>query len=489
MRSLGHVLQRLSAESLTPPMTMAQLANSKHTANDATSNGTDNHRMIRHRTSSKSLYGQIVEGDPDLYDPRWQRLFQEYFVDHSDPDNDDLLFFVRNHNERYNGNIDNEDEGDDEQQRPSVNRRSSITSAASSRPSSVLTHRQPLENNADPVFVKRRQPPPNPMPQLDNDTVFWKETFFLNLIVQVPVKLTVAVCKRNVEQSTTSGRRSSMIQTTRRVSRSVYAMPTKSSVNEKERSWECSWPLIYYVVEDFEEAFEHLVVRDGEYLCVELSAMIPAITSNQHKRSDTQQQQQGVSAALSALNSGGSGGRRISHDGNNHYKVTLFQGAASYAALMDNYKRKTAPKLNRRFRIVMGHEAPLTEFIMMRGPGGKGHAQVAITGHDTPATPIATATASSNGPHYPEPNRNYDSPLLDRDYPRRTDSPVVAPFARPTSAASFFQSLKRIALNERPEPVVYNSLKCCMTFVNVPWTSIVADLMTVWKHVAAKQSH
>ncbi|KAI8053710.1 hypothetical protein BDF22DRAFT_680855 [Syncephalis plumigaleata] len=443
MRSLGHVLQRLSAES----------------------NGTDNHRMIRHRTSSKSLYGQIVEGDPDLYDPRWQRLFQEYFVDHSDPDNDDLLFFVH--------------EGDDEQQRPSVNRRSSITSAASSRPSSVLTHRQPLENNADPVFVKRRQPPPNPMPQLDNDTVFWKETFFLNLIVQVPVKLTVAVCKRNVEQSTTSGRRSSMIQTTRRVSRSVYAMPTKSSVNEKERSWECSWPLIYYVVEDFEEAFEHLVVRDGEYLCVELSAMIPAITSNQHKRSDSgqeqqQQQQQGVSAALSALNSGGSGGRRISHDGNNHYKVTLFQGAASYAALMDNYKRKTAPKLNRRFRIVMGHEAPLTEFIMMRGPGGKGHAQVAITGHDTPATPMLLLLLV---------------PLLDRDYPRRTDSPVVAPFARPTSAASFFQSLKRIALNERPEPVVYNSLKCCMTFVNVPWTSIVADLMTVWKHVAAKQSH
>jgi hypothetical protein len=118
---------------------------------------------------------------------------------------------------------------------------------------------------------------------------------------------------------------------------------------------------------------------------------------------------------------------------------------------------------------MMGHDTPLTEFIMMRGPGGKGHAQVAITGHETPAT-----RDNNNDPHCPEPNRNYDSPLLEHVYPKRADSPVAAPFVRPSSAASFFQSLKRIALNERPEPVTYNSLKCCMTFVNVPWTSIVA---------------
>ncbi|RKP27412.1 hypothetical protein SYNPS1DRAFT_26928 [Syncephalis pseudoplumigaleata] len=463
MRSLGHILQRLETESLTPPMTIAQLAHSKqHVAGETTSGhrSTDT-PMMRHRTSSKSLYGQIIEGDPDLADPRWQHLFREYFVEHSDPDSDDLLFFVRDSSTCF-------DEHDD----PLAHRASmaAASSSSSSRPSSVLAHRQTLENNVDPVFVKRRQPPPNPMPHLHDNTILWKETFFLNLIVQVPVKLTVAVCKRNVEQSTSPGRRSSMIQTTRRVSRSVYAMPTKSSVNEKERSWECSWPLIYYVVEDFEEAFEQLVVRDGEYLCVELSAMVPATGHpQQHQpqppvspRSDTTN---GVATALSNLN-----GRRVSQDGqHSHYKVTLFQGAASFAALMDNYKRKTAPKLHRRFRLTTGHDPPLTEFIMMRGPGGKGHAQVAITGHETQDT-IAAATASS--PHYPEPTRNYDSPLLDDAYAKRPTSPLP-PLSRPSSAASFFQSLKRIALNERPEPVAYQSLKCCMTFVNVPWTSVV----------------
>lgn len=38
--------------------------------------------------------------------------------------------------------------------------------------------------NLDPVFVKRKTTP-NSLPPLD-DAVLWKETFFLNLIVQVP---------------------------------------------------------------------------------------------------------------------------------------------------------------------------------------------------------------------------------------------------------------------------------------------------------------
>jgi len=58
----------------------------------------------------------------------------------------------------------------------------------------------------------------------------------------------------------------------------------------------------------------------------------------------------------------------------NDLKITLFQGAASYSALLDIYKQKAANKLNKRFK--MGPVTPPTEYIMMRGPGGKGHAQV-----------------------------------------------------------------------------------------------------------------
>jgi hypothetical protein len=45
---------------------------------------------------------------------------------------------------------------------------------------------------------------------------------------------------------------------------------------------------------------------------------------------------------------------------------------------------------------------------------------------------------------------------------------------RSTSSSSFFQSLKRLSQSitdkSSSDP---ESLKCCMTFVNVPWTSII----------------
>ncbi|RKP07322.1 hypothetical protein THASP1DRAFT_30868 [Thamnocephalis sphaerospora] len=438
MRTLGLVLRRLHEEKLTPPVTLSQLVgkNSGHSGDAPT---------LRPRHSNKSLYGQILEGDTDLDDPRWEQLFREYFVDNSDPGNDDLLFFVR-----HSANRLGEDDMHD-----------------GHRPLSVASSRQSKSsqqyNDSDPVFVKRKQSRPNRMPPIGNDIVLWKETFYLNLIVQVPVRLTVAVCRRNVDSPSPGGHRSSMVQTTRRVSRYVYAMPTKSNVNVKESNWECSWPLIYYVVEDFEEAFENLVVRKGEYLCVELSASVPVTAARRSSDATPLDSSGGTAAALSALV-----GRRVTTDANGNGKVTLFQGAASYASLMDTYQRKTAARQSRRFRLTHSSTPP-TEFIMMRGPGGKGHAQVAITGYDD-------TTSSGNGVSGRESASRPQSSL----HPDRTDSPL-APFVRPNSAASFFQSLKRMALNEHPEPVAYTSLQCCMTFVNVPWTSIVADLVTFWR--------
>ena len=75
---------------------------------------------------------------------RWPKLFKEFFLVNSDTKNDDLLFFVRQ------------------------------------------THSE--NENLDPVFVKRKTTPDS-LPPLDDavlNAVLWKETFFLNLIVQVP---------------------------------------------------------------------------------------------------------------------------------------------------------------------------------------------------------------------------------------------------------------------------------------------------------------
>lgn len=73
------------------------------------------------------------------FSARWRKFFVEYFLEHCDEMNDDMLFFVRQ--------LAIEDLGQ------------------------------------DPVFVRRKMKDCT-MPILD-DPVLWKETFFLNLIVQV----------------------------------------------------------------------------------------------------------------------------------------------------------------------------------------------------------------------------------------------------------------------------------------------------------------
>ncbi len=161
------------------------------------------------------------------------------------------------------------------------------------------------------------------------------------------------------------------------VTKRVYALPTKSRMDVKQESVECSWPLIYYVIDDFEDMFEQLMVHENEYLCVELAVTLPATSGS---RSQGSLMEQGASWTLP-------------HSRSHHHndavqigkpfpstpirggsKITLFQGAAGYQNLLGIYQQKAASKVGRRFKL--GPHTVPTEFVMMRGPGGRGHAQV-----------------------------------------------------------------------------------------------------------------
>lgn len=193
-----------------------------------------------------------------------------------------------------------------------------------------------------------------------------------------------------------------MICTRKHVSKRVYASPTKSRMDVKEESVECSWPLIYYVIDDFEDSFEQLMVRDNEYLCVELAVTVPtARTGYPASHATARHQPSGPqSSAMSGpltLNTSHHGRTRATtHDSNTPQsptgdalqpgrpfpststrggsKITLFQGAAGFQSLLGIYQQKAASKVGRRFKL--GPHTVPTEFVMMRGPGARGHAQV-----------------------------------------------------------------------------------------------------------------
>jgi hypothetical protein len=197
--------------------------------------------------------------------------------------------------------------------------------------------------------------------------------------------------------------KTSMICTRKHVSKRVYASPTKSRMDVKEESVECSWPLIYYVIDDFEDSFEQLMVRDNEYLCVELAVTVPTARTGYPTFSTTHNQSSGpqstiVSAPLTLNTSHHGRTRPTTHDSNapqsptgdalqpgrpfpststrGGSKITLFQGAAGFQSLLGIYQQKAASKVGRRFKL--GPHTVPTEFVMMRGPGARGHAQVIL---------------------------------------------------------------------------------------------------------------
>ncbi|KAJ3327998.1 hypothetical protein HDU76_010762 [Blyttiomyces sp. JEL0837] len=463
---------------------------------------------------------QDEEVDLDAKDPRWLEAFMHFFIETDSAGNDDLLFFVRAPD-------------------PSLH-----------------------EPDVDPIFVKRKVN--NKLPSLSY-MVDWKQTFFLNLISQLPCTLTVSVCKRAppnasddkgdlgggkdkstrrtlisrrnsndqvvvVPPSTTSeesgtemvtgvrrpiedavkeleesnnqglfprppptpnssnepigkaatpersGGRSKMVAL-RRVCKKVYAAPYKSRMDVKDAFMnEISHPFIYYTVNDYESKDLHLPIREREYLCVELSVTAPLETESLSRSS--------ADAAAAVT---------IEEDPSpfpvppGFYKVVLFQGAVPYNSLLDVYQQKglaAQSQVRSSWGNLSGSNSSLnssgrpsvkdapakpserTEYIMMRGPHGKGQCQVAIRQNHPEGQEIDDGSRVPTHPSPPSTPTQAPKTLSERL--RLLSDTMRAGFTAITGGAeggSIPEALKK------PD-----SLMCSMTYVNVPWQSIISDL-------------
>ncbi|KAJ2401599.1 hypothetical protein GGI23_001290 [Coemansia sp. RSA 2559] len=418
----------------------------------------------------------------DADDPRWNSLFINYFVENADANHDDMLFFVR--------------QTDDLDEIPNNNNNDNNENTNGGG------------NDLDPVFVLRKQEPPGVLPPI-SEIIMWKETFLLNLIVQMPCKITVAVCRRRSKQG---AQRGGMSVVRKHVSKRVYALPSKSRMDKPKDNAcppECSWPYIYYVIDDFEDMFEDMFVKKGEYLCVELSARIPIPNMPEETGSGLQSKSlvpnSNEKPISFASQDGGSGNvfnsmrsRLLSAaSGTGTSKIVLFQGAASFGALVDNYAHRLSSK-NMLHRLRKPTYTP--EFIMMRGPGGRGHAQVVITGRsNSEELDLASRNASivSSPVLQPQPSAP-NMPTMSTSngggsaggWPKLPA--VASPHLLPISAVNSTPSspslsawLKRISLPSIAEnlsqatspPPPPKSLQASMTFVSIPWNSIIDDLM------------
>ncbi|KAJ1553761.1 hypothetical protein HK405_006978 [Cladochytrium tenue] len=447
--------------------------------------------------------------DPDAADSRWRDLFVKYFLE-LDSGNDDLLFFVRD--------LDDP------------------TQEADGTPD-------------DTIFVRRKVD--KAMPSLGNHVVDWKQTLFLNLIIQLPCTLTAAVCKRapqdkGAKKQGTAGASGSASSSdppaspptsppasprtgksrmvaSQRVAKKVYAAPYKSRMDVKDAFMsECAYPLIYYTVNDYESHDLHLPVREKEYLCVELSVVAPVDGQSLAAAS-------GASSAADAITA-------IPLDEDTapfptppgFYKVVLFQGAVSHASLSDVFAQKslaarTAPLGRKSWGPLsvpaassapsgsahLGHRrpshsthgrgaaaaaaAPRTEYIMMRGPYGKGQCQVAIK-EDRPGGAVGSpddVTADATD----QLRLSLSGRLRSLGHRVRvglgavaglsTSPPPSSPSSPPSSPPPLFVGATAPPLDLKLPTRLNDAtlLQCSMTYVNIPWVWIISDL---FNHVESK---
>lgn len=300
-------------------------------------------------------------------------------------------------------------------------------------------------NDLDPVLVKRRVAGQTPAL---NDVIDWKQSFFLNLICQIPCTLTVTICRKEdtkdrrvIDPACAGNDKKSTMKAFKRITKKVYASPYKSRMDAKDALMnECSYPLVYYTVNDYQNETLHLSIEPGEYLCAELSITIPEVASTMAYVNATKMVAE------------------ISIEDNpdpfpvpqGYSKVVLFQGAVGFKALSDVYVQKGIAAMNQMKHSWARRDTfdnPRTEYILMRGPHGKGQCQgkqvfkaVAIQVPDSPDVP-------------PPP-------------------PSYMGFLRESIRSSLSTSSATETTIDPPR-----SLECSMTYVNVPWHSIASDLL------------
>ncbi|XP_058119180.1 serine-rich adhesin for platelets isoform X2 [Anopheles coustani] len=230
----------------------------------------------------------------------WTDLFVRHFLFQSEPEHsidcDDLLFFVRKKHIK-----------------------------GSSRA-------MPKYETEIEVFRKDSRKLPIGDPDVD-----WEETVYLNLVIhQFNYTLTLAICTRTSPKE---------LQVLRRHSQKVYASPSRRKMDTKGDSEEITYPHICFMVDNFDEVFHDILVRDGEMVCVELVA------------TDRDGSVQGV----------------------------IFLGSIRYDALKRVYDARQSSlgsKVAQRMSFgLFSSGGPQTrcEFVRMKGPQGKGHAEMAVT--------------------------------------------------------------------------------------------------------------
>ncbi|KAJ9674173.1 hypothetical protein PVL29_023617 [Vitis rotundifolia] len=297
-----------------------------------------------------------------------------------------------------------------------------------------------------PYFVRRWAPKLDKLVSENSAEVDWRRSFYLNLIAHTSFTVTVAICSHQVLRNHQTGH-DSPLSPIYKVVKTVYASPSRVEFHldsKKEVETIPAYPDICFAVDDFDSTFDAVVLTETDHCyCVLLNAHDGAAFPSEKTSPDCS------SSNTSSL--------RIDTDSekSKNTKLTLFSGFVSYQMVREAYD---AGKSRFGSLLLLGQSAGKTDRLYMKGPGGRGEVEVAVSG-------VADQSQQPSGPSSPvhASKRGFGIGTIVRK--AATAASVAAKHAYAAAAAT------------RSSDEEMLPLKCCLMSISLPWEHIAYDLM------------
>ncbi|KAG6402569.1 hypothetical protein SASPL_134766 [Salvia splendens] len=353
-----------------------------------------------------TLDEEVAQDDLEMDPSFWHNIIDSYFVRSRESrgrEDDDLLFFVRKMNsesQKHNGDV---------------------------------------EGNS-PYFVRRWAPELDELVGGSSIFIDWRRSFYLNLIAHTSFNVTVAICSHQVIRQYQQGETLSPIYTTE-------SSDVDSASNEVETT--PAYPDICFAVDDFDSTFDSVVLTDPDHCCcVLLNAHDGAAFPNERK---TEQANSEVSSPENVTSHGKTKNSKVVLENVNnstkwferHMMLICFvpAGRSGFGSLLS-----------------LGHSSARTDRIFMKGPGGRGEVEVAVSG-------ILDQSKVDLGPQSPIQISKKGLGL--GTIVRKAASVASTAAKQAYAAASSSPNLDGEML----------PLKCCLMSISLPWENIVHDLL------------
>ncbi|KAL7616137.1 hypothetical protein Lser_V15G02183 [Lactuca serriola] len=357
---------------------------------------------------SNLLRKTVVDISQDTFDVEvdqkfWHDVLDSYFIggrESKEQQDDDLLFFVREMSFHGHGYGSNDNFG----------RKSSY-------------------------FVRRWDTKLDDLVGGITLNIDWRRSLYLNLIAHTSYSITVAICSHQSIQNHQSNQQTQP-SPIYKIVKKVYASPSRVHFHldsRKEVETTPAYPDICFAIDDFDSTFEAMVLTDADHCyCVVLNAVGGAAFPSEKLLEDS-----------------------VMRENSTPKKLTLFSGFVSYQMVREAYDVGKSG-FGSFLPFGLSHSKK-TDRIYMKGPGGRGEVEVAVSG-------VLDQSLDESGLHSPlHISRGFKIGAMVRQAASVAEVAAKNVFAVMSSTRNS---------DGRKLP-----LKCCLMSISLPWEHIAYDLL------------